>query len=307
LLDARDRIRRTVRNLPDGVETLTESDDPEIQSLLRKHVAAMHDRLLENRPIHRRDPLFAAIFDHTDQIDWKSESTEKGMRVRETSKDPYVVKLIQAHASVVSSFLEHGHAEVMKNHELPAREPSTAPAGVPSQAPQPPAPPMPPPGLTEAQQAQFRKAVAVRDQAFAAFLARLQAAQAEGGTDRAIDACKEVAPQLTRELAAQTGVKFGRTSWKLRNPANLPPEWARDAVRQRQAQPSAINLEGDRLGVLLPIKLRQECVACHGKQADLSQPVMHALARLYPNDQATGFAVDELRGWFWLEVPPLKD
>jgi hypothetical protein len=47
--------------------------------------------------------------------------TAGGVRVIETSKDAYVVKLLQAHAEVVSAFLANGMSEVMKNHPLPPR------------------------------------------------------------------------------------------------------------------------------------------------------------------------------------------
>ena len=40
----------------------------------------------------------------------------------ETSKDAYVVKLLQAHAEVVSAFLANGMSEMMKNHPVPSRE-----------------------------------------------------------------------------------------------------------------------------------------------------------------------------------------
>jgi hypothetical protein len=44
--------------------------------------------------------------------------------VTETSDDPYVAKLVQKHAEVVSLFLKNGHAEVRRNHSLPERNPS---------------------------------------------------------------------------------------------------------------------------------------------------------------------------------------
>ncbi|MFN9918020.1 MAG: hypothetical protein ACK53L_35870, partial [Pirellulaceae bacterium] len=44
----------------------------------------------------------------------------------ETSDDPYVVRLIQAHAKVVSGFVERGHAEAMKNHPVPQQTASQA-------------------------------------------------------------------------------------------------------------------------------------------------------------------------------------
>lgn len=47
--------------------------------------------------------------------------TPGGVRVVETSADAYVVKLIQAHAEVVSAFIANGRSEMMKNHALPPR------------------------------------------------------------------------------------------------------------------------------------------------------------------------------------------
>ena len=49
------------------------------------------------------------------------EETVKGVRVTETSEDPYVAKLIKAHAKVVSGFVERGFAEAMKNHTVPGK------------------------------------------------------------------------------------------------------------------------------------------------------------------------------------------
>jgi uncharacterized protein len=119
LLDHRREIARDVTNLPNGVETLTESENPAVVEKLQAHVASMYSRLEEGRPIRARDPLFAEIFRNKDKITMKLEDTERGVKVIETSEDPYVAKLIQAHAEVVSLFLKHGHAEVRKNHALP--------------------------------------------------------------------------------------------------------------------------------------------------------------------------------------------
>ena len=121
LLRHRAEIRREVENIEHGVATLTESDNPEVAAAIQQHVVAMHKRVEEKRPIHRRDPLFAEVFRHTDQIELVYEKTAKGMRVTETSDDPYVVKLIQAHAQVVSLFVKNGFEEVHRQHELPAQ------------------------------------------------------------------------------------------------------------------------------------------------------------------------------------------
>lgn len=121
LLDNRKDIRRTVKNIGKGVETITESDKPDIVAKIQEHVAAMHDRVKNGTGIHLRDPLFAEIFRHYDKIIMKIEKIEKGVKVTETSDDPYVAKLIQAHAQVVTKFIENGHDEVHKNHPLPEK------------------------------------------------------------------------------------------------------------------------------------------------------------------------------------------
>jgi intracellular sulfur oxidation DsrE/DsrF family protein len=119
LLTNHEKIKRSVKELPNGVETLTESDSPEIAAKIKEHVEWMEYRIENANPIRMRDPLFAEIFKHTDKIKMLHEETEKGVRVTETSDEPYVAKLIQAHAQVVSGFVERGFAEAMKNHAIP--------------------------------------------------------------------------------------------------------------------------------------------------------------------------------------------
>ena len=119
LLSNHEKISRKVTQLPNGVETLTESDDPEIASKIKEHVEWMEYRVEHSQPIRMRDPLFAELFRHADKIDMKHEDTENGVRVIETSDDPYVATLIKRHAEVVSGFVEQGYAEAMKNHQIP--------------------------------------------------------------------------------------------------------------------------------------------------------------------------------------------
>jgi hypothetical protein len=137
LLQNHEQVRREVKNINNGVETLTESDKPEIAALIQDHVAAMAKRVEERRPIHMRDPLFAEVFRHADAIDLKYEKTDKGMRVVETSEDPYVAKLIQAHGGVVSLFVKNGLEEARKNHEVPVTEGVAATAADSGTAPGP--------------------------------------------------------------------------------------------------------------------------------------------------------------------------
>lgn len=119
LLSKHDLIRRTVKDLDNGVETLTESDDSEVAGQIKEHVEWMQYRVENVNPIRMRDPLFAELFKHAEKIQMQHFDTEKGVKVIETSDDPYVAKLIQEHAKVVSKFVEHGHAEAKKNHPVP--------------------------------------------------------------------------------------------------------------------------------------------------------------------------------------------
>jgi hypothetical protein len=118
LLDNRDQITREIRTLDNGIQSVTEAKDPELAAKLREHVESMHQRLLTGRGVHRRDPLFAAIFHHAKEIDLKIEATENGLRVTETSANPEVVKLIQQHAETVSLFLKNGREEVRRDHPV---------------------------------------------------------------------------------------------------------------------------------------------------------------------------------------------
>ncbi|MEZ6128147.1 MAG: DsrE family protein [Planctomycetaceae bacterium] len=121
LLQNHKQIKRTVKELPNGVQTLTESDTPEVASRIKEHVTWMEYRIKEANPIRMRDPLFAELFRHTDKILMVHEDTDKGVKVTETSDDPHVVALIQAHARAVTGFVERGFAEAMKNHAVPGK------------------------------------------------------------------------------------------------------------------------------------------------------------------------------------------
>jgi predicted methyltransferase/intracellular sulfur oxidation DsrE/DsrF family protein len=128
LLERHELIRREVKNLDDGVETITESDDEAVVSMIQEHVAAMHERVKTGRGLRFWDELFVAIFKDHDKIKMVVENTEHGVKVTETSEDAYTVKLIQAHAVVVSKFVKRGFDEAHENHPVPAADPASTSA-----------------------------------------------------------------------------------------------------------------------------------------------------------------------------------
>ena len=117
-----DRIRRTVTNLPDGIRTVTESDDPRIAQLIREHVARMGQRVRAGKmmgvPIE--SPAVHRIYASKDRIRTTSEATPAGIVVTQTSSDPAIVALLQEHAVEVSGLVRGGmeamHAAMMRNH-----------------------------------------------------------------------------------------------------------------------------------------------------------------------------------------------
>lgn len=121
LFSNHDQIKRTVTNLPDGIRTVTESDDPEVAATIKKHVAEMGKRVEEGRdpglPIET--PALHAIFRDKDKIKTAYETTDKGIIVVQTSADASAVKALQDHAAEVSDLARRGmvaaHEAMMKN------------------------------------------------------------------------------------------------------------------------------------------------------------------------------------------------
>ncbi|MEZ6138148.1 MAG: DsrE family protein [Pirellulaceae bacterium] len=117
----RDKIKRTVKNLPDGAEAVTESDDEAIANLLKEHVPAMEARVLDNNPLPPMTfhPIFVELIKHADDYTLTYEETDQGIKVTYQSDDPFVVMLVQEHAKLVSRFIKNGMEEIHAPYTLP--------------------------------------------------------------------------------------------------------------------------------------------------------------------------------------------
>lgn len=152
----------------------------------------------------------------------------------------------------------------------------------------------------------FEPQAAVRVQLLAAQLqAALQSSMQAGGPVAAIEVCQLQAPAIAAGLSEE-GWSVGRTSERLRNPANKPsPELAAllaeyGANTDLPAKALALD-DGSKLYVA-PIKVGQVCLNCHGM--DLKPEVQQQLSVLYPEDQATGYRLGDFRGLFWVRYQP---
>jgi hypothetical protein len=150
-----------------------------------------------------------------------------------------------------------------------------------------------------------RKAVAekAKEALFTQLSQRLLAVMQTDGPAEAIEVCSKEAVTIAEAVGKKHGVKIGRTSFKLRNSANAPRDWVKPFVENRTDTSQYVQLDDGSLGALFPIHLNVKCLMCHGQPDDILDAVKPKLAKLYPNDEATGFKLDELRGWFWVEVP----
>jgi len=140
----------------------------------------------------------------------------------------------------------------------------------------------------------------------------LQTAIKSGGPVQALEVCKINAPATAKSIGDTEGWKVGRTSLKVRNPANTPDAWETTVLQHwnqkiKEGAPAAglkastvVTIDGKpTYRYMQAIPTGELCVTCHG--TSLAQPVKEALAKLYPKDQATGFKVGDLRGAFTLE------
>jgi hypothetical protein len=133
------------------------------------------------------------------------------------------------------------------------------------------------------------------------------------GPAATVRVCSEVAQERTAAHAVD-GIYVRRISDRLRSPQN-----AADAAEARELErmheldaeghlpPEIIRVvqQGDSrsLHLLRPIRIQQPCLACHGDAEAIDPEVRRILAERYPDDQATGYSVGDLRGAVSVRVP----
>ena len=136
----------------------------------------------------------------------------------------------------------------------------------------------------------------------------------ESGPTGAIDVCHKVAPHLAQAHSQMSGWQIGRTSLKVRNPDNAPDAWETAVLEEFESRKAAgedpmklvkaevVEENGRQVfRMMKAIPTGEVCTKCHG--ASIAEPVAAKLDALYPNDQARGFKVGDLRGAFTLKKP----
>ncbi|MDF1588492.1 MAG: DUF3365 domain-containing protein [Gammaproteobacteria bacterium] len=145
-----------------------------------------------------------------------------------------------------------------------------------------------------------------------ALKASLTTAMQSGGSVEAITVCNSVAPTLSSELSKKYGMRIARTSLKVRNPDNAPDEWELGVLNhfeQRKKNGEYLNKltfktiinneQGLQMRMMKAIATDKICLICHG--TSISEPTQAVLDKYYPNDQATGYKLGDIRGAFTVQ------
>lgn len=154
--------------------------------------------------------------------------------------------------------------------------------------------------------------LAVIQQFYAALKGELKSSLKRGGPPAAIMVCRVQAPAIAKRVGDKNGWQVGRTSGRLRNPANAPDPWeakvlADFAARTQAGAPPGklvysevvTDRQGKRVFRLMKgIAMGGGCLVCHGPS--LPKATREQLELLYPKDKATGYRPGQLRGAFTL-------
>ncbi len=115
------KITRNVINVPNGIKTITFSQDEKVRESIINHVSMMTTRMAENKnpEVMIQSPTLTELFKYYDQIETELEVTDTGIAVIQTSKNPEVVKLLQKHAGEISDMVDRGmqaiHERMMRS------------------------------------------------------------------------------------------------------------------------------------------------------------------------------------------------
>ena len=139
---------------------------------------------------------------------------------------------------------------------------------------------------------------------------RLMATLTSDGPVEAIKVCQLEAGVIATGVSEDSTAHVGRTALKVRNPSNAADEDARKVLnvfQQRLEDGEQLPFEyftttedgGARY--MRSIPTQPVCLTCHG--SELAPEVKAAVLERYPLDEATGFAIGDLRGAFIVDWP----
>jgi hypothetical protein len=145
-------------------------------------------------------------------------------------------------------------------------------------------------------------------------MSNLQKAVAEKGVDGAVEYCNVNATVILNEVADKYGVSIRRVSNRYRNPTDKPnvdeapllEAYEYNAENGINSEPNIQKIEnGDVLlytkAIVIPGGF---CLSCHGDPAkEIDSKTLQKIDSIYPNDQAKGHQIGDLRGMWSIRIP----
>jgi hypothetical protein len=162
---------------------------------------------------------------------------------------------------------------------------------------------------TDIDQAQLKKEAVSIVQRFGGTLKpELQQAMKAGGPVNAISVCAEKAPAIAQGLRDDTGWYVNRVSLKARNNQTaIPDAWEKKVLEQfdqRQANGETAEkmafseIVDGRFRFMKAQGVEPVCLSCHA--AEIKPETEAAIREKYPQDNARGYSLGQIRGAFSL-------
>ncbi|MCF6366057.1 MAG: DUF3365 domain-containing protein [Bacteroidales bacterium] len=130
------------------------------------------------------------------------------------------------------------------------------------------------------------------------------------GTANAVEFCQERAYPLTDSMAVALSVKIKRVSDKPRNLLNTANKSelqyilaSQKSLSEKEIIKPQIQKIGEKIVGYYPIITGKFCLQCHGiPDVQINSGVLEKIDLLYPKDMATGYAENQLRGIWVVEM-----
>ena len=127
-----------------------------------------------------------------------------------------------------------------------------------------------------------------------------------GGPEYAIDFCNLRAMEIKDSLSRLNNCQIQRIALKYRNPLDKPQSKKEEDIlyqyqlanQKGDSIKPKVYLFDDRIEYYQPILINKgSCLICHGKPGkQIAEETLEKIKARYPNDLATGFALNDFRG-----------
>ena len=160
--------------------------------------------------------------------------------------------------------------------------------------------------------AYLQRGKAITAAAFKTLKGHLMKAMQEGGVSQALSVCAGKAPLLLDSLSEVHDALVRRVSHRPRNPANAADSFEVSLIQRYEAMRKAgepfkpvLRKDDEAVTFYAPIPIAMPgCLRCHGTPGkDIAEEDYILIQQYYPQDQAVGFQMGDVRGLWKIVFP----